>query len=116
MRNTAQQRRTLEPEVPDLLPEGHRLVRSALSLHLLAEVELAAAGVDVDGGEVDANLEGAGVDLVADEEEDDDGAGEVALEEALGVEIGSSDGLSGLLVWGSLGRLGRNKELTKRAT
>lgn len=98
MRKTAQQRRHLEPEVPDLLPEGHRLVRSALGLHLLAEVELAAAVVDVDGGEVDAELEGAGVDLVADEEEDDDGAGEVALEEALGVEVGSSDGLGGLLV------------------
>lgn len=83
----------LEPEVPDLLPHGQGAVRSALGLHLLAEVELAAPGVDIDGAEVDAEFEGAAVDLVADEEEDDDGAGEVALEEAFGIEIGTADGL-----------------------
>jgi hypothetical protein len=59
---------TLEPEVPDLLPHGQRAVRSALGLHLLAEVELAAASIHIDGGEVDAELEGAAVGLVADEE------------------------------------------------
>jgi hypothetical protein len=47
---------------------------------------------------VDAELEGAAVDLVADEEDDDAGAGEVGFEESLGVEVGAADGLEGGLV------------------
>lgn len=57
------------------------------------KVELAAPGVDVDAVQVDAEFEGAAVDLVADEEEDDDGAGEVVLEEALGIEVRAADRL-----------------------
>lgn len=83
----------LEPEVPDLLPDGQRAVRSALGLHLLVQVELAAPGIDVDAVKMDTEFEGAAVDLVADEEEDDDGTGKVVLEEALGVEVRAADRL-----------------------
>lgn len=93
LRATAKRTSALEPEVQHLLPVGQGAVRRTLGLHLLAEVELAAPGVDVDGAEADAELECAAVDLVADEEEDDDGAGEVALEEAFDIEIGTADGL-----------------------
>lgn len=66
---------------------------------------------------MNAELEGAAVDLVANEEEDDDWSGEVALEEAFGVEVWATNGLGRLLVrmpffeWGEVRR-----RLTKRAT
>ena len=74
----------------------------ALAVHLLLEIELAAALVHVDGAEGDAKgqtLGGdEGVNLVADEEDEHNWGGEVADEEGLGIEIWSSDRLVGMSV------------------
>lgn len=74
----------------------------ALAVHLLLEVELAAALVHIDGAEGDAEGQALGgderVDFVADEEDEHNWGGEVADEEGLGVEIWSSDRLVGMLV------------------
>ena len=74
----------------------------ALGVHLLLEVQLAASLININGAEVDAELEGAGggidVDLMTEEEKENNWAGQVSDEEGLDVEIWSSDGLCGLLV------------------
>lgn len=76
----------------------------ALSVHLLLEVQLAATLVDVDGAEVDSELEALGldegVDLVAEEEDEHNRGGKVSDEERLDVEIWSSDRLVMILVAG----------------
>lgn len=87
----------LKPELDALLPEWEGGVRGALRVHLLLEVQLAASFVNIDGVEVDTELETAGcgedVDLVAEEEHENNWAGQVSDEEGLGIKIWSSDWL-----------------------
>ena len=108
--------RALEHALEGTLPERHRGALGALRVHLVPEVELATALVDVDGREADApSVAAAGdgrVDLVSDEEDDDDRAGEVVLEEDLDVEVWASDWLGGVLV-GGLGLGGVHGDLRR---
>lgn len=88
---------TLKPELEALLPEWEGPVGGALGLHLLLEVQLAASLINIDGAEVDTPLEAASggkhVDLVAEEEHENNWAGQVSNEEGLNVEIWPSDWL-----------------------
>jgi hypothetical protein len=63
--------------------------RSTLGVHLLLEVQLAAASVDIERVELDPHTPVAHDDLVAEVEEEHDGRGEVVLEEDLRVRAAS---------------------------
>lgn len=81
---------------PGLLVKRKGLEGSALGVHLLLEIQLAAASVDVDRVELDPRAPVAHDELVAEVEEEHDRRGKVALEEGFGA--GScSDGLEILL-------------------
>ena len=85
------------PELEALLPEWEGLVSGALGVHLLLEVQLAASLININGAEIDTELEAAGggkdVELVTEEEHENNWAGQVSDEEGLHVEIWSSDWL-----------------------
>ena len=87
----------LKPELEALLPEWEGLVGGALGVHLLLEIQLAASLININGAEIDTELEAAGggkdIDLVAEEEHENNWAGQVSDEEGLGVEVWSSDWL-----------------------
>lgn len=101
----------LEPEVPYLLPDRHLPVCLALSNHLITQVELAAASIDIDLGKFHAEFEGTDVELVADEEDENDGCGKVVLEEALCIKVWTTNGLQGWLAYASGGYEGVKTEM-----
>ena len=92
----------LKPELEALLPEWKGPMGGALGLHLISEVQLAASLININGVEIDTPLHAAGsgedVNLVAEEEQENNWAGQVSDEEGLDVKIWSSDWLEGLLV------------------
>ena len=78
----------LSPEVPPAFPSGPGSLEFTLSAHFLAErfhIVIATTSINVNGTEVNTPGEFAIPELVADEEYDDDGGGEVGLEEVGGV-------------------------------
>jgi hypothetical protein len=93
---------------PGLLVEGKGLECSALSVHLILEIQLAAASVDVESVELDPHAPVAHDDLVAKVEEEHNGRTKVVLEEYFSIRS-SSNGLEILLAGSSLRSVwGRN--------
>ena len=92
---------------------GKSLESSALGIHLLLEIQLAAAGINIDRVELDPRAPVAHDELVAEVEEEHDGRSKVVLEEGFGVGR-CSDGLEILLAGLPPMRMG--KKLTQSET
>ena len=90
------QMNNLAQPLPGLPVKWKGLESSALGVHLILKVQLAAASVDVERVKLDPHAPVAHDDLVAEVEEEHDWRGKVVLEEVFGIGR-CSDGLESLL-------------------